>query len=202
MTYSFGSICLGSLIVAILDFLRFACSIAQQNSGQSGNMMADCAFCVLGCILGLVQWALEFINRYAFSTMALYGKAYFATAKDTWRLIKDRGIDALINECLVGPVLSMGCLFVAVTCALISYIYLEVTDPAYNEGGRFTAVVVLYAFLIGLQVTSCFVVPLNSGIDTIFVASAWDPEVLMREHSDLYQRMVAVYPHVQQAIHA
>lgn len=202
LTYSFGSISLGSLLVAILDLLRFACSVARDNSGGSGNFAADCAFCILQCILGLVQWALEFINRYAFSYMALYGKSYFASAKDTWKMIKDRGIDALINECLVGPVLSMGCLFVAVTCALVSYIYLEVTDPPYNDGGKFTAVIVLYAFLIGLQVTGCFVVPLNSGIDTIFVAAAWDPEVLMREHADLYRRMVEVYPHVQQAIHA
>lgn len=29
-----------------------------------------------------------------------------------------------------------------------------------------------------------------------------DAQVLMREHGDLYQRMVHVYPHVQQAIHA
>ncbi|EME38500.1 hypothetical protein DOTSEDRAFT_140590 [Dothistroma septosporum NZE10] len=201
LTYSFGSISLGSLLVAILDLLRFACSVAR-NDMQTGNIAADCAFCILQCILGLVQWALEFVNRYAFSYMSLYGKAYFASAKDTWRMIKDRGIDALINECLVGPVLSMGCLFVAVSCALISYVYLEVTSPAYNEGGKFTAVVVFYAFAIGLQVAGCFVVPLNSGIDTIFVAAAWDPEVMMREHAELYQKMISVYPHVQQAIHA
>lgn len=44
--------------------------------------------------------------------------------------------------------------------------------------------------------------PLSSGIDTIFVAAAWDPEVLMREHSELYHKMVQVYPQVQQSIHS
>lgn len=33
---------------------------------------------------------------------ALYGKSYFRAAKDTWRLFKDRGIDALVNDQLVG----------------------------------------------------------------------------------------------------
>lgn len=93
-------------------------------------------------------------------------------------------------------------MFVAVSCALVAYIYLDVTNPAYNEGGAFTAVIVAYSFLIGLQIAQCFVVPINSGVDTLFMASAWDPQVLMQEHGDLYQRMVAVYPHVQQAIHA
>lgn len=76
LTYSFGSISLGSLLVAILDMLRLACSVARNQNGGTGNFMADCAFCVLQCILGLVQWALEFVNRYAFSYIALYGKKY------------------------------------------------------------------------------------------------------------------------------
>jgi len=34
-------------------------------------------------------------------TIALYGKAYIPAAKDTWKLFKDRGIDALVNDSLV-----------------------------------------------------------------------------------------------------
>jgi len=33
--------------------------------------------------------------------LALYGKGYIPAAKDTWRLFKDRGIDALVNDSLV-----------------------------------------------------------------------------------------------------
>jgi hypothetical protein len=118
------------------------------------------------------------------------------------RMIKNRGIDALVNECLIGPVLTMGATFIGYTCALLAYLYLIFTSPAYNKDGSFTAVVVAFAFLIGLQICQIFTTPLSSGIDTIFVASAWDPEVLMRDHPDLYARMVSVYPQVQQAIHA
>lgn len=117
-------------------------------------------------------------------------------------MIKDRGIDALINECLIGPVFSIGALFIAYTCALLAYLYLLFTSPEYNRTGDFTPVVVAFAFLIGMQMCHIFTTPLSSGIDTIFVACAWDPEVLMRDHPDLYQKMVAVYPHVQTAIHA
>lgn len=118
------------------------------------------------------------------------------------RLMRDRGIDALVNECLIGPVLTMGATFVAYACALLAYLFLVFTKPAYNANGEFTPVVVAFAFVIGLQIANIFTTPLNSGVETIFVAMAWDPEVLMREHPDLYQRMVAVYPHVQEAIHA
>jgi tellurite resistance protein TehA-like permease len=117
-------------------------------------------------------------------------------------MIKDRGIDALINECLIGPVLTMGATFIAYACALLAYLYLIFTSPAYNQDGAYTPVVVAFAFLIGLQICNIFTTPLMSGIETIFVACAWDPEVLMRDHQELYGKMVAVYPHVQQAIHA
>ncbi|KAI9671034.1 MAG: putative choline transporter, neither null mutation nor overexpression affects choline transport [Alyxoria varia] len=202
LTYSFGSISLGSLIVAIINFIRQLISAAQRSAGQDGNMVGYAIFCVLQCIVGLIDWAVQFLNRYAFSHIALYGKSYIAAAKDTWKLIKDRGIDALVNECLVGPVLSMGALFVAYACALLAYLYLIFTSPEYNRDGGFTPVVVAFAFVVGLQIAHIFTTPLSSGIDTIFVAMAWDPEVLMRQHPDLYAQMVSVYPHVQQAIHA
>ncbi|KAG9884949.1 DUF580-domain-containing protein, partial [Aureobasidium melanogenum] len=140
--------------------------------------------------------------RYAFSYIALYGKAYIPAAKDTWTLIKDRGIDALVNECLIGPVLTQGATAIAYLCALLAYLYLIFTSPAYNSNGEYTPVVVAFAFLIGLQIANIFTTPLSSGIDTIFVAAAFDPQVMITEHPDLYAKMVSTYPHVQQAIHA
>jgi hypothetical protein len=67
-------------------------------------------------------------------------------------MIKDRGIDALVNECLIGPVLSMGATFIAYACALLAYLYLIFTSPAYNSDGGYTPVVVAFSFLIGLQI--------------------------------------------------
>ena len=203
LTYSFGSISFGSLIVAIINMLRQACSIAQQQEAAQGNMLGSICFCVLGCFIGILDWAVQFINRYAFSHIALYGKAYIPAAKDTWKMMKDRGIDALINDCLTGPVLTMGSLSVAYLCALLAYLYLEFTKPGYNQdSGVFTPVIMAFSFLIGLQICQIFLTPIGSGIDTIFVAMAWDPDVMVREHPDLWQRLVQVYPHVQNSIHA
>src|SRR5262249_20939716 len=110
--------------------------------------------------------------------------------------------DAVVNDCLTGPVLTMGSVFVAYLCALLSDLYLEFTKPAYNNGRTFTPVVMAFSFVIGLQVCQIFLTPIASGVDTIFVAMAWDPEVMVREHPDLWCKMVAVYPNVQNAIQA
>ncbi|KAI1264545.1 duf580 domain-containing protein [Xylariaceae sp. FL1019] len=202
LTYSFGSISLGSLIVAIINFLRQICSVAQRNEAAQGDAVAAILFCILGCLIGILDWAVQFLNRYAYSYIALYGKAYFTAAKDTWTMIKQRGIDALINECLLGPVFSFGATFVGYATAFLAYLYLVFTDPVYNQDGSYTPVVVAFSFLIGLQICNVFTTPLSSGIDTIFVASAWDPQRLMENHPDIYHAMIQVYPQVQTAIHA
>lgn len=203
LTYSFGSISLGSLLVAIINFLRSILQVArQQAAAEGGNFAIQCAYMIAGCFLSILDWAVQFVNRYAFSHIALYGKPYFFAAKATWTMIKDRGIDALVNECLIGPVLSMGATFVGYACGFLAYLYMVFTHPAYNADGGYTPVVTAFAFLIGLQVCNIFTTPISSGVDTIFVAAAWDPQVMITEHPDLYQRMVQTYPHVQQAIHA
>ncbi|OTB00795.1 hypothetical protein M426DRAFT_231977 [Hypoxylon sp. CI-4A] len=202
LTYSFGSISFGSLLVAIINFLKQMCSVARQNEAAQGNLGGEIAYWVLGCLIGILDWAVQFLNRYAFSYIALYGKPYVAAAKDTWNMIEDRGIDALVNECLIGPVFSMGATFVGYATSLLAYLYLVFTKPSYNADGSYTPVVVAFAFLIGLQICNIFTTPLSSGLDTIFVAMAWEPQVLMQNHPDLYHQMIQVYPHVQQAIHA
>jgi hypothetical protein len=203
LTYSFGSIALGSLVVAIIRFLRQICSVARSEAASEGGVLGVVGyvvFLILGCFIALLEWVAEFVNRYAFSHIALYGKAYVAAAKDTFKMIKNRGFDALINECLIGPVLSFGAIFIAYVCTLFAYLYLWFTKPEYNSDGAYTAVILAFAFLIGFQIANVFTTPLSSGIDTIFVAMAWDPAVMWRDHPELYNEMIQVYPKVQETI--
>lgn len=80
-------------------------------------------FVSLGCLQGIV----EYVNKYAFTQVAIYGKAFIPAAKDTWTILKDRGIVQLINDNLIGNVWAMGAimagvgvvvLFVLHSCAL------------------------------------------------------------------------------------
>ncbi|CAG8335990.1 unnamed protein product [Penicillium nalgiovense] len=201
-TYSFGSISFGSLIIAVINMLRQACSVAQRHEAAEGNMISSICLWVLGCFISLLDWLVTLFNRYAFCHIALYGKAYIPAAKDTWAMMRDRGIDALVQDCLMGPVLTMGSTFVAYVCALLAYLYLQFTNPAYNRDGNFTAVIMAFAFLIGLQICQIFMTPIGSGVETIFVAMAWDPDVMINDHPDIYHKLVQLYPKVQQAVHA
>lgn len=114
-------------------------------------------------------------------------------------MMRNRGVDALINECLINPVLTMGSVFVAYLCALLAYLYIRLDDSVLH-GGNYTAAVMAFAFLIGLQVCNVFLVPIKSGTSTLFVGMAFDPQVLFNEHRRTWEEMVRVYPKVQQVV--
>lgn len=193
-TYSFGSVSLGSLILAVINTVRQLCSIAQDKAREDDNIVGCVAACILGCIVQMIQAAAEFFNRYAYAHIALYGKRYIAAARDTQTMLNDRGFDAIANDCLVGPVISMGAVFVAYLCTLLSYLYLQFTKPAYNHNGKFTPLVMAFAFVIGLQVCQIFMTPISSGVDTLFVGMAWDPQVMLYEHPEVAAELAEVYP--------
>ena len=81
LTYSFGSISFGSLVVAVINMIRHIISVAQQSEAGEGNIVGTILYCILGCIISIIDWIVQFINRYAFSHIALYGKAYIPAAK-------------------------------------------------------------------------------------------------------------------------
>jgi hypothetical protein len=67
-TYSFGSICFGSLIVALIQALR------QLNRHLRENRDAQLLVCLIDCILGCVEGLIEYFNKWAYVYVGLYGK--------------------------------------------------------------------------------------------------------------------------------
>lgn len=95
-------------------------------------------------------------------------------------MVKDRGIEAMINDNLIGNVLFMGGLLVGVLSGLLGYIYLEVSRPSYNANGGMTPVIVMMCFLIGASMFSTVATVISSGVATTFVCLAEDPDALRR----------------------
>jgi len=142
----------------------------------------------------------EFFNRYAYIEIALYGKSYVKAARDTWRLFKDRGIDALINDSLVGMTLTWGAYAVGILSSLFGYLYLRYTHPAYNDGGDYTPIVVFFAFIIGAQCSLTMTSAIEAGVSTIFVGLGEDPQVLAIRAPELFGMIASTYPQVVRGV--
>lgn len=148
----------------------------------------------------ILEWAVRYFNHYAYCYVALYGKSYLKSAKDTRDLLRFKGMDALINDCFINTSLNFYAMLVGYISALLAYLYLKLTDPAYNSDGSYYAPVVAFAFLISGQITRVALVVIDSGTSSFFVALAKDPEVFQMTNRDKFDEVFRNYPQVLQKI--
>jgi hypothetical protein len=74
LTTSFGSICLGSLIVAAIQTVRAILrSLARS---RSDNVAVQIIACLVDCILGCIEGLVRMFNKYAYTQVAIYGKGF------------------------------------------------------------------------------------------------------------------------------
>ncbi|KAJ7084392.1 DUF580-domain-containing protein [Mycena belliarum] len=199
-TLSLGSIAFGSLVVTLLELLKMILRAAQNNANADGHPVEACLACCAACFVGMIESLVEYFNRYAYIEIALYGKPYIAAAKDTWRLLQDRGVSAVVNDSLVGMTLTWGGYAVGMLSSLFSYLYLRFTAPSYNANGNYTAPVLLFAFLIGLQCSLTLSSAIEAGVSTIFVGLGEDPQVLAIRAPALYGLIAQTYPDVVRGV--
>lgn len=69
-TTSFGSICFGSLLVAIIQTLRSMVESARHDGSNDG--CAAFLLCLVDCLLQCLQGILEYFNKFAY----IYGESY------------------------------------------------------------------------------------------------------------------------------
>ncbi|KAI7900418.1 plasma-membrane choline transporter-domain-containing protein [Cokeromyces recurvatus] len=197
LTTSFGSICFGALLIAFVNLIRYFLQIARSNTDNACTAFFICIIqCIVNCAAGLFEW----FNYYAFSGVAIYGQAFIPSARRTWTMIKDRGIEAMINDNLIGNVLFMGGLLVGILCSLLGFIYLEVAKPTFNQAGNMTPVVIMMCFLIGASMFSTIATVISSGVATTFVCLAEDPEALRRTKPELYEKIRQTWPRIAQSV--
>ncbi|KAF1796272.1 plasma-membrane choline transporter-domain-containing protein [Mucor lusitanicus] len=197
LTTSFGSICFGGLLIAVINTVRYFLQVARSGSD---NELLSFVLCILECFVACIQGMFEWFNQYAFSGVAIYGQGFVPSAKRTWSMIQDRGIEALINDNLIGNVLFMGTLLVGVLSSLLGYLYLLIAKPAYNATGNMTPIVMLICFIIGMSMFSTISTVISSGVITTFVCLAEDPEALRRVNPELFEAIRQTWPQVVQGI--
>ncbi|GBB99778.1 hypothetical protein RclHR1_03630006 [Rhizophagus clarus] len=187
-TTSFGSICFGSLIVAILQVIRALLRTAAQ---ESDNPFGAFCYACASVIVDMIDSLLQYFNFYAYTQVAIYGKSFRESAKDTWTLIKDRGIEAVINDNLIGTLLTMGAILVGIITALISYLYMTILK---HVGSGYTPLIVFLGFIVGFQMMTIMGSIILSGNATTFVCLAENPSALSRTKPELYNAIRATYP--------
>ena len=115
-TYSFGSICFGSLLVALVNALRTLYQQAQNND--------DCQIlvCIISCILACIQGIIEYLNKWAFIYVGLYGYSFLDAGRNVITLFQNKGWTTIITDDLTDNVLWLMSIGIGLATGLVGFI--------------------------------------------------------------------------------
>ncbi|KAL3789048.1 hypothetical protein ACHAWO_004605 [Cyclotella atomus] len=188
-TTSFGSICFGSLLVAIIQTLRSMTENARDNRDF------DCAaflLCLVDCCLSCLQGILEYFNKFAYIYVGMYGYSYLEAGKNVWTLFKAKGWTVIVNDDLIQNTLSLFNLIVGLAVGGVG-VALKAANPDWlaivTDDSAATAVAFFFPFLVGVVVSAVMFSIVDSSVNTVIVCFAEGPAEFEANHPQLSMEM-------------
>jgi hypothetical protein len=200
MTLSLGSICFGSLIVAILEAVRQVLNILTNMAKESGNCCAACLMGCLSCMIGCVERLVEFFNRFAYAYIGYYGYSFVTASKHVFQLFRDKGWSAIINDDLTQNVFFLGNIIIGAITAYIGIELVKGTDDPNQLRifGSPEAIIAFFAFCSGYAINNLLMSVIASAVTTVFVLWAEDPHgwqlTRPEAYHALHQAWLEIYP--------
>lgn len=209
ITYSLGSICFGSLLEAFITALRVLAENAKNQAREDDDGCASILFCVLECILSMLEDIIEYFNQWSYVLVGLYGYSYLESGRRVMELFRARGFTAIITNDLVGYVLSFTAVLVGVLTGLCGLIIEVSASSVSSDGLSFffgdtgsAAAAKWVAFGIGcgvgIFIASIMMNVIKGAVNTVIVCYADSPAKLEGNHPQLTYQMakswVAVFP--------
>ena len=216
MTYSFGSICLGSLLEAIVSTVRQIVDTAKREREQMGGREGCISiyYLVLECCAKCCEDLLEYFNTFAWCYVGIYGYSYVKSGQMVYELFKRRGWTTIVTNGLVSYVLATTTFFISVItgCAaiLMEHITTSVMAPESNTPGEsflfgpiteYKLLCFLIGFIIGAYVSSLMMNVVKGAVNTVIICWADNPWAMKENHPRLTKELTEawrkVFPEIQ-----
>ena len=192
LTSSFGSICLGSLVVALVKTLnyvsRFFAYQSRHNQHDNKNPAWVLTRSACAHLTGPFAKLIPIFNHYAFTHVAIYGISFTAASKASFNMVKESGLVPLISNSLLQAVIGLGVIACgAVACAAgVGVAQLTTVSEVLP-----TWAVALLSAALGMGVALPTVEAVQSIITAVFVCYARDPAYLQMRRPDVYAKVQA-----------
>ncbi|KAI9202849.1 plasma-membrane choline transporter-domain-containing protein [Polychytrium aggregatum] len=195
LTTSFGSICFGSLLISILQTLRFISGGSQSNSPTDLNSGVSFIGCCCQCLFMSIGDVICYFNRYAFTHMAIYGTGYCESGKATWGLFQARGIEVLINDNIIGRVIGLGSFSAAVIGSLTA-LAAAVINKNIPQSPETFMMLSSYGMVVGFTSFFSMMCVIKAGVSATYVCIAEDPATMEKLRPELFERLRETWPSI------
>jgi len=184
MGTSFGSICLGSLLVAAIRALEAVVRQARVDAQQDGNPLCCVLLMVLECIVSCIGDILEYFSEWAYVQCAVRGVSFFEAARITYSMMTCANLFFVVQDLLINSVVNLGALFCGIVgCAVGAGTGFALGAHIHAISG---AVIGLWA---GLLAGGSAAGIISSGTKTLLVLWAEDPEPLRLSRPEIHHEL-------------
>jgi len=168
--YHSGSVAMGSLIVAIIQLIKYYLQYLAEQQKRAKNKIMEIVFRLLAYLIWCVEKCVKFLNKNAYIQIAILGKKFCTSAKNAfWLILRNAGRIAVCA--LLAPfVRKFGVLFIMVFTTYIGYQILETAfkDEIETPYGA-CAIYLLIGNVVGRLVMNVFGMAVDTSLQC-FVA--------------------------------
>jgi len=194
LTTSFGSICLGSLIIAVISAVETTLTVLRKQAEKEGNIPLKIIACALECIVSCVKEIAKAFTYVAFVQVGVRGLSFVDSAKATWALCTEGNVFKIISVTLIGNVIFLGSFVVACLSGLVGFFVGQAFHSEGPEHARNQTVDMangVVGVLLGFWVANTVLGILRSGFATIVVCFAEAETLLKSNHETLHDTLHA-----------
>ncbi|XP_042378750.1 choline transporter protein 1-like [Zingiber officinale] len=181
LRYSLGSVALGSVIVSVVEWIRFILEAFRRRLRHTdpapatffGKFMSSSSHYCLGCI----DWTIRSVNRNAYIMIAITGKGFSRASVIATGLIMNNILRIGKVNVIGDVILYLGKLCVSLFCALFAFLMLDTYKykSAHNKISS-PLFPVLVTWGLGYIVATLFFAVVEMSIDTIILSFCQDTE--------------------------
>ncbi|XP_020571579.1 choline transporter-like protein 2 [Phalaenopsis equestris] len=181
MRYNLGSVALGSLVVSIVESIRFILESLRRRLKLVNTVpvsrIEKMTLFSSNCFLGCIDWILRSVNRSAYIMIAITGKGFCKASSIATGLIMNNILRIGKVNVIGDIILFLGKLCVSLFCALFAFLMLD-TYKYKSAHNRISSPLfpVLVCWGLGYIVATLFFSVVEMSIDTVILSFCQDAD--------------------------
>lgn len=179
MTKSFGSVCLGSMLVAVVKTVRSCISFFIKEDETSFTQLC------LNCLLELVERMLTYFNHYAYTYVSVYGDSYTRSSFMAYELFRDKNMHLVVNDDITNMPIFLGCVSVTLVNSAITFVACHILHANTASMIAYASIAALVSLLLSSHILSV----ISSGVSTTFVVWADMPREMSAVQPEYYREI-------------
>ena len=167
--YHLGTLAFGSLIIAIVQFIRLVLIFIQKRLEAANNRVADFIFACLQYAFLCLERFLRFISRNAYIVTALDGDSFCAAARTAFNLLISNALSLMAITFVSNFLIILGKIVIILITAIIAAIWLRSMEEL-----QIWVIPLILIIIIAYAICSLFATVFEMTIDATFLAYCID----------------------------